>query len=689
MLKNGLLTVCLAVLFLAGTVGAAQAGVTITAPANNASVSSPVTVSAYVDSNTCQKRGFNHLQILVNGARAYTGGSKSCSINASVSVPPGTDTITVQAINNNGAVMAQSAITVTAVQRVNGACGSSNGGTFSSAPTTNLCSAGTASAVSGNGPWTWSCAGSNGGSTAQCSANRAQSSSVTITAPPNNASASSPVMVSAYVDSTTCNGGLFHHLQVLVNGTLAYTGGTGSCSINASVNIPSGTDTITVQAVKNDASVMAQSAVTVTGFNSGSGANWYVDNAVSTSGNGTSWSTAWKNFSNINWTSVKPGDTIYISGGSSSKTYYEILIVNDDGTATAPITITKGINAGHNGTVIIDGQMTRGSGVDIRDDNYIVIRGLTVKNHIDQEGVRKGQIFVSNSTGSVIENNNLYVTAHGGVFLQNNTNVIVRNNTITTPTYTTAQTDGVYSQYNTGNIYEGNTIILSNGEPDGHDDGFQSYQDRSITFRGNYIKQDNTKTNHVGNIYIANSYGTMWVYNNVVYSPNASNSLIFLDNSMDNSPTVVGDAVLRAYNNTLYGGEWGVINIQDSPNSVLQNNIIVSNFRDATAVRIKGTLPPAANINYNLYYTPNSTQPFWRESTNTYYTFVQWQGLGYDTNGKNTDPKLKDISAEDFHLQSTSPAIDAGTTISEVTTDKDGTTRPQGSAYDIGAYEKP
>ncbi|HTY07550.1 MAG TPA: 5'-nucleotidase C-terminal domain-containing protein, partial [Candidatus Edwardsbacteria bacterium] len=56
---------------------------------------------------------------------------------------------------------------------VNGACGSANGQTVSAAPTTNLCTAGSASAVSGNGPWTWSCAGSGGGTTASCSANKA------------------------------------------------------------------------------------------------------------------------------------------------------------------------------------------------------------------------------------------------------------------------------------------------------------------------------------------------------------------------------------------------------------------------------------------------------------------------------------------------------------------------------------
>jgi serine protease len=53
---------------------------------------------------------------------------------------------------------------------VNGACGSSNGQYLSIAPIANLCSAGTASLVLGNGPWTWTCTGANGGSSANCSA---------------------------------------------------------------------------------------------------------------------------------------------------------------------------------------------------------------------------------------------------------------------------------------------------------------------------------------------------------------------------------------------------------------------------------------------------------------------------------------------------------------------------------------
>jgi len=53
---------------------------------------------------------------------------------------------------------------------VTGQCGSANSGAFTTVPTSNLCTAGTPSAVSGSGPWTWTCAGSNGGSAASCSA---------------------------------------------------------------------------------------------------------------------------------------------------------------------------------------------------------------------------------------------------------------------------------------------------------------------------------------------------------------------------------------------------------------------------------------------------------------------------------------------------------------------------------------
>ncbi|MEI6209883.1 MAG: VCBS repeat-containing protein [Desulfuromonadales bacterium] len=54
----------------------------------------------------------------------------------------------------------------------NGVCGTANGTVITTAPTdaASLCSSGTASVPTGTGPWSWTCQGSNGGTTASCSA---------------------------------------------------------------------------------------------------------------------------------------------------------------------------------------------------------------------------------------------------------------------------------------------------------------------------------------------------------------------------------------------------------------------------------------------------------------------------------------------------------------------------------------
>jgi hypothetical protein len=62
---------------------------------------------------------------------------------------------------------------------------------------------------------------------------------------------------------------------------------------------------------------------------------------------------------------------------------------------------------------------------------------------------------------------------------------------------------------------------------------------------------------------------------------------------------------------------------------------------------------------------------------------------GYANDIKNSDPLFVDISTRDYRLQSGSPGKDAGLTISGWTTPTDlsGVPRPQGSEWDIGAYE--
>jgi hypothetical protein len=125
----------------------------------------------------------------------------------------------------------------------------------------------------------------------------------------------------------------------------------------------------------------------------GPGPSWYVDRDASGSNSGASWADAWKSFAAIRWGSggVSPGDTIYISGGTASKTYNETLIVGGGGAKGRPVTIKAGQDPGHNGIVIIDGQFTSSRAILNEGNSHIVVDGeyngtrhLDIRNHNEQ-----------------------------------------------------------------------------------------------------------------------------------------------------------------------------------------------------------------------------------------------------------------------------------------------------------------
>ena len=62
-------------------------------------------------------------------------------------------------------------------------------------------------------------------------------------------------------------------------------------------------------------------------------------------------------------------------------------------------------------------------------------------------------------------------------------------------------------------------------------------------------------------------------------------------------------------------------------------------------------------------------------------------GLGGPSNLAVPVTSFVDAAAHDYHLAVGSPAVDAGEPLREVAIDRDGVERPQGSAYDVGAYE--
>lgn len=83
-----------------------------------------------------------------------------------------TDSVLASHCGCSDCIMSKIKLQKKSTNLINGVCGSANGTTVSSAPSANLCASGTSSIVSGIGPWTWTCSGQNGGTTASCSANK-------------------------------------------------------------------------------------------------------------------------------------------------------------------------------------------------------------------------------------------------------------------------------------------------------------------------------------------------------------------------------------------------------------------------------------------------------------------------------------------------------------------------------------
>ena len=119
--------------------------------------------------------------------RAFS--SASCSVTG---LTNGTAyTFKVLASNSIGSASSESSASVTPQAIMNGSCGTANGVASVVNPSGNLCESGTPTVVeSGQGSFTWSCAGANGGNTAYCLApgqlDTSQNATTTFTTPTAN-----------------------------------------------------------------------------------------------------------------------------------------------------------------------------------------------------------------------------------------------------------------------------------------------------------------------------------------------------------------------------------------------------------------------------------------------------------------------------------------------------------------------
>jgi hypothetical protein len=148
------------------------------------------------------------------------------------------------------------------------------------------------------------------------------------------------------------------------------------------------------------------------------------------------------------------------------------------------------------------------------------------------------------------------------------------------------------------------------------------------------------------------------VYNNLVYSnvcaSSCSGAGIFnrFGRTPDSPPTNS-----KILNNTVWNNRGEGINAKGS--GIIGNNIVYQNSPGTPIVNEGG----AATLQTNLCEEAATCAPF------------------------TGNPSFVNAAGGNFHLQDGSPAIGAGTTRTEFTTDFENNTRPQGAAWDIGAYE--
>jgi hypothetical protein len=249
----------------------------------------------------------------------------------------GSKTFTITLSSASGATLGTSTATVTingSGAAVNGTCGSANGTTVSTVPTTNLCTAGTASSVTGSGPWTWSCTGSNSGTTASCSASK------TPTAVNGTCGSANGVAVSAAPSTNLCSTGTASSVTGSGPWSWNCTGSNGgtnaSCAAPLSVSSTPGT-----LALANPTFIGQQvnGSVTIT-VNRTGGSSGAVSVPFATS-DGTA-------VSGTNYTGIS-GVLSWANGDSTPKSFTVALATTPAFKLTKNFTVTLGSTTGNAG----------------------------------------------------------------------------------------------------------------------------------------------------------------------------------------------------------------------------------------------------------------------------------------------------------------------------------------------------
>jgi hypothetical protein len=442
--------------------------------------------------------------------------------------------------------------------------------------------------------------------------------------------------------------------------------------------------------------------------------NHYVDKNATGGNNGTIWANAWTSFAAIQWGSVNPGDIVYISGGTDSTVYHESLDLQSsgiDGTAANLITIRNGLDAGHNGKVIIDGDNVR-SPLYIRNVSYIRVVGFTIQEPLAYPRAQIEIVYPSNViyVDSMITRDNgngrgVGVYGIDGDYAQLDS-VFLRYSRVHNDAVTPYQTDCIQVQHMTNLFLIGNYVRSDNSNQDGHSEPAYIQRINNYWIEGNKFIATNTATPHQ-TFHTHTLTGDLVIFNNLFWGRDQSGtksewtSNVYVDEDpQKNNTTERGRSYLTFYNNTVIGSR-SVFTVDfqvdtiDAKNNIFYTSMPLHTINRGIVVSRREDWPPEL-VDYNLYYRSDAGDNIWYTgAVATYYDMADFNTLGAETGGTPSNRNLVDpLFIDDGNYDGDgcgigvgSPCIDAGVDLpAPYNVDINGVTRLPGH-FTIGAYE--
>ncbi|HPO11963.1 MAG TPA: right-handed parallel beta-helix repeat-containing protein [Candidatus Hydrogenedentes bacterium] len=389
------------------------------------------------------------------------------------------------------------------------------------------------------------------------------------------------------------------------------------------------------------------------------------------------------------------GNTIYLREG----TYYERLIPANSGTAGHYITFSSYTGE----TATLDG-----TGVDVPEDTGLI--DLTGLSFISIQGLRIQNVGTTNLSAGLraeyasnlkIENNHTYDTASSGIGIWACSNVVVGGNEVELACNNWGMQENITMSGTSHFEIAGNHVHTGSAETIGGEGICIKDGASNGTVHNNLVHDIIDNPGIYLDAWAHYTFG-IDIYNNVVYDIAASNGSGFAMASengglLENIRMFNNIAYNCAYNGLTFGYYGDPSDSRPIHDVQVINNTFYYNGWTSWGGGVAMDNPDAQGIVFrnNIFSDNNAFQLVVSVALAEVTTdhnlidgFREFENEIRGTNYQEGSPEFLNAAASDFHVQSGSPAIDNGSAAGAPADDIEGTARPQGSGYDIGAYER-